>query len=98
MPVERHAADLVITNARVRTLDGADSVVQALAAKHGRIVGIGTDEEILPLVDQQTERIDAAGRTVLPGFIDGHTHFQGAAIQRALLINWVECTYRTIEE
>ncbi|MBI4492243.1 MAG: amidohydrolase [Chloroflexi bacterium] len=98
MPVQRLAPDLIVTNALIRTLDAADSVARALAAKGGRIVGLGTDDEIAALADGQTVRVDASGRTVLPGFIDGHTHFQSAALQRAFLIDWMQLRPRTLGE
>ena len=56
--------------------------------KDARIIGVGTTDELRPLLDQQTEVLDVHGRTVLPGFIDGHTHFQKGAVARHLLINW----------
>jgi predicted amidohydrolase YtcJ len=98
MPVERWAPDVILTNGRVRTLDAGDSVVQAIAMKRQRIVGLGTDDELRALADDQTVVLDARGRTVLPGFIDGHTHFQSAAIERALLIDWLELSPKTLSE
>jgi predicted amidohydrolase YtcJ len=98
VPVERLAADLIVTNARVRTMDASGSVVQAVAVKNGRIIGTGSDAEVESLADARTERLDAGGQTVLPGFIDGHTHFQSAAIQRAFLIDFMEHEPHSIHE
>jgi len=47
---------------------------QAIAIQCENILATGTDEEILPLQAPETQIVDLAGRTVLPGFIDGHTH------------------------
>jgi predicted amidohydrolase YtcJ len=88
MPVARLAADTLVVNGLVRTLDAAGSVAAAVAVKDARIIGVGTTDELRPLLDQQTEVLDVHGRTVLPGFIDGHTHFQKGAVARHLLINW----------
>jgi predicted amidohydrolase YtcJ len=90
MPIRRQAADLIISNAVVRTLDGADSIANAVAAKDGKIVAVGADDEVLDLGDRETTRVNARARTVLPGFIDGHTHLTSAAIERMLLIDYLE--------
>ena len=61
-----------------------------VAAAAGRIVGIGKGDipgEIE--VDEDTLVIDASGKTVLPGFVDPHTHFvHGGSRKRNLLLNW----------
>ncbi len=46
----------------------------AVAVAGDRILAVGTDEEILALAGPETEAVDLAGRTVLPGFIDAHAH------------------------
>src|SRR5690606_15138488 len=88
MPVERQAADTLVVNALVRTLDPADSTARAMAIKDGRIVALGSEEEVRSLADRQTRVIDGGGRTVLPAFTDGHTHFHGAALTRAYFIDF----------
>ncbi len=72
-------ADLVIVNAKVVTLDAKDSVAEAVAVKDGRIVEVGTSRRLAPWIGPQTERIDAAGATLLPGLYDSHVHPLGAA-------------------
>jgi predicted amidohydrolase YtcJ len=98
MPVARLAPDLILKNAVIRTLDSSDSLAEAVACKGQWIIGIGSETEILPLADGETRVLDAGGRTVLPGFIDGHTHFQSAAIERALLIDYLELSPRNLGE
>jgi predicted amidohydrolase YtcJ len=88
MPTERLAADILITNGVIRTLDAAGTVASAVAIRGERIIGLGTADELRPLVDKRTEIVDAGGRTVLPGFIDAHTHFQNGAVSRYLTIDW----------
>lgn len=73
------AADLVIVNARLLTLDPAGRVAEAVAVKGGRIVEVGPSAEISKWIGPATERIDAAGATVLPGLYDSHVHPLGAA-------------------
>src|SRR5262245_47522151 len=69
-------ADMVMTNGTVITVDARDSVAQALAIAGGKIVAVGTDRQIQAFVGPNTTRIDLHGRTVTPGLIDTHCHFQ----------------------
>ncbi|MGC0416282.1 amidohydrolase family protein [Embleya sp. AB8] len=71
MPVD---ADLVLSNGRVLTVDAAFTVAEALAVRAGRLVAVGSDAEIRPLIGPDTEVIDLAGRTALPGINDSHLH------------------------
>lgn len=69
--------EIVILNGKLMTFDGPDA--QALAIKDGRITAVGSNEEIREFAPS-ARVIDAAGGTVLPGFVDSHVHlFQGAA-------------------
>ena len=68
-------ADLVLTNGKVITVDAADSIAQAIAVSGGRIVAVGTNDEIRRHIGAATQLIDLAGRTATPGLIDTHVHF-----------------------
>ncbi|ELY99349.1 amidohydrolase [Natrialba asiatica] len=68
------AADLLLTNAAVHSLAEPDTVTEAVAIRDGKIVRLGDAYEIEFLEGVETEVIDCQGRTVLPGFIDAHTH------------------------
>ncbi|WP_439027403.1 amidohydrolase [Haloarchaeobius sp. DT45] len=70
------AADLVLTNAEVHTLTEPDETAEAVAVRDGRIVRVTDAYEVDFLVGLDTEVVDCGGRTVLPGFIDAHTHMQ----------------------
>jgi hypothetical protein len=69
---------LVVYNAVIYTADSAFSVQQAMAINQGKIVALGTDENILREYTA-TETIDAAGKFIYPGLIDAHCHFTGYA-------------------
>ncbi|HET9372898.1 MAG TPA: amidohydrolase [Vicinamibacterales bacterium] len=71
------AADLVLRGGKIVTLDPAKPEVQALAARGGAIVAIGSAQEIAPFIGPSTEVIDLAGQLAIPGFIEGHGHFTG---------------------
>lgn len=68
-------ADLVITNANIRTMDAKRTVARSLATLNGKIVAIGSDTQTRSLIGPKTRVIDAAGKTVVPGFNDAHVHF-----------------------
>ena len=68
------AAETVFLHGKVLTLDAAGTVVQALAVGDGRVLATGSDAQIRKLAGARTEIVDLHGRTVLPGFIDGHVH------------------------
>jgi len=65
---------LAVTNARIWTGDTSKPWAEAIAVRGEEIVAVGTTEEIRRLAEGVTP-IDAAGRLVVPGFIDTHVHF-----------------------
>jgi predicted amidohydrolase YtcJ len=88
-------ADLVLRNGNIVTVDDANPEVQALAAKDGRIVALGSDADIEHYIGSDTEVIDLDGMTAIPGLIEGHAHFMGvgdANLQLNLMdvANWDE--------
>lgn len=82
--------DTTLENARVHTMDPGRPHAAAVAIAAGRVVQVGTDDEIARLADRSTRRIDAGGRTLIPGLIDSHTHFQKAALARRMSIDFLE--------
>jgi predicted amidohydrolase YtcJ len=74
-----HYPDLVILNAKVITVDDQSSVQEAVAARDGKFLAVGSTAEIRKLVGPSTRVIEAGGKTVLPGLVDTHLHLlQGA--------------------
>ena len=73
------AADLVLINGVLYTVDPRRSVAQAVAIRDGRIDAVGTTSEILSCAGPETIVVDLGGRLVLPGFIDAHMHPMGTA-------------------
>jgi predicted amidohydrolase YtcJ len=72
-------ADLVVHNAKVITLDAKSSTAEAVAARGGKIVAVGSNADVLKLKGAKTRVVDARGKTVLPGLYDSHVHPSGAA-------------------
>ncbi len=66
--------DLIITNARILTMDPAQPRAEAIAISGGRIMAVGERAAIEAMAGQGTRIIDAVRRTVLPGFFESHLH------------------------
>ncbi len=73
-------ADLIITNARVATVDKNFTIAEAMAIKDGKILATGSSAEVLKHKGSKTTVRDLAGKLVLPGLIDSHVHPMGAAM------------------
>jgi len=69
------APDLIIVNAAVRTMDDARPAGEAVAVSGNRIAAVGTSAELRALAGPKTRIIDAAGKSLLPGFNDAHVHW-----------------------
>jgi len=67
-------ADLVLTNGNIITMNPAQARAEAVAVTKDRILKVGTNNEIAPLIGKNTKTIDLKGKTVVPGFIDTHIH------------------------
>ena len=78
---ESRSADSVYINGKIITLDEQESVASGLAVADGRIIAVGTSEKVLTMVDDSTLVIDLQSKTLVPGFVDGHSHLSGVAIQ-----------------
>lgn len=76
---EQPSADLIVTNAKVYTVDPGRPKAEAVAVIGDRIVAVGTSSEIDKWRGVHTKVIDAGGKLVLPGFNDAHVHFIDAA-------------------
>ncbi len=76
---ERSKVETVYYNGKFYTMDGDVPSAEAVAVAGGRIVGVGSIEEMLDLSGPDAERIDLGGRTVVPGLVDAHAHFIGYA-------------------
>ena len=79
----RPAADLIISNAKVWTVDKAHPTAQAVAVLGDRVVAVGSNAEVDVWHGPNTRTIDAAGRLLLPGFNDAHVHFVSGGLQLA---------------
>ncbi len=77
-----NAADAIYTGGDILTMAGdKPAYVQALAIKGGRILFAGNKADALKLVDTRTRLVNLQGKTLLPGFVDGHSHITGVGTQ-----------------
>jgi predicted amidohydrolase YtcJ len=67
--------DTILLHGKIYTVDTKQPWAEAIAIRAGKILAVGTDEEISKLGTDSTRRIDAKGKLVLPGFVDCHIHF-----------------------
>ncbi len=75
------AADLVILNGKVWTVDPAHPRAEAVAIVGERVAAVGTTAEIRSWIGPATRTINANGKSVLPGFIDAHVHFSSGGAE-----------------
>jgi predicted amidohydrolase YtcJ len=92
-PLDQEKPDLILHNGNVYTMNGQEPRAQAIAIARGRIVAIGSDTEVLNLAFAGGKKIDLGKKTVLPGFIDAHSH---PAMAGMMHLRMVDCDLRSI--
>ncbi len=85
--------ELILYNARIHTVDAAQPRAEAVAIARGRFLAVGSNNDVLALATGRTKKIDLERKTVVPGFIDAHTHPVYAGIRH---LRWVDCDLRSI--
>jgi len=88
------SADLILSNGHIITMDSERQAVSALAVRDGRIEAVGTDQAIAACVGATTRKVELQGRTVLPGFIDVHTHALSWA--KSIVRGEIDASYPTV--
>ncbi|MFG0332926.1 MAG: amidohydrolase [Maioricimonas sp. JB049] len=76
-------ADLVLRSGKIVTVNAAFDIATAMAIHQGRIVAIGSDEQMNALIGGKTDVVDLEGKMVLPGLIDSHVHAGSASMYEA---------------
>ncbi|MGH9312934.1 MAG: amidohydrolase, partial [Vicinamibacterales bacterium] len=92
---QRNSPELVLHGGRLLTMNPAAPDAEAIALTGERIVAVGTSRDLLTLAGPRTRRIDLGGRTVVPGFIDAHSHPASAG---RLHLREVDCDLRSIAD
>ena len=73
----QESADLVVQNAQIYTVDDENLEAEAMAVRDGRILFVGSNEEVKKYIGSATEVVDAGGKFIMPGFMEGHGHIHG---------------------
>lgn len=82
------APDLILTNARITTLDPSNPAPEAIAIGGGKILAIGSAAEIVPLQQAHTRVVDLKGKRVIPGLNDSHQHLIRGGLNYNLELRW----------
>src|SRR5436309_13530357 len=82
------AADLILHNGRVTTLDRSNPAATAVAIRDGKFVRVGGDADVMSLAGSATRVINLKGRRVLPGLIDNHLHIVRGGLNFNLELRW----------
>ena len=90
-------ADKALINGKIITVDDRFTIEQAVAIRGQRVVKVGSNAEIEQLRGPSTQIIDLAGRTVIPGLIDNHSHWVRAAEHDELRFDGVTSRTRALE-
>lgn len=78
MNSSKRIPDIIFFNGKVVTVDERFTLAKAVAVRGDRFLAVGDNEYVKGLAGPKTKMVDLDGKTVVPGFIDGHQHFQGA--------------------
>ena len=87
--------DVILYNGNFWTVDDKLARAQAVAIADGRFFAVGTNDEVLHLATSRSRKLDLGGKTVLPGFIDAHSHPAEAGLSH---LRMVDCDLRSIAD
>ncbi|MCZ2149852.1 MAG: amidohydrolase [Bryobacterales bacterium] len=85
--------ELILHNGVIHTVDASNPRAEAVAIAGGRFLAAGTNGEVLRLATARTRKADLGGKTVVPGFIDAHTHVASSGLRH---LRQVDCDLRSI--
>lgn len=78
--------DTIIFGGKVLTMEPGKVRAEAVGIKDGMVAVVGSDKEVLALQRKHTQLINAAGKSVLPGFHDSHLHLYGYALNKGRMV------------
>src|SRR5258708_21002111 len=93
--IDRTEPELILYNGNFWTVNARQAHAQAVAISGGRFLAIGSNDEVLALAGGNAKKIDLGGKTVLPGFIDAHSHPSEAGRSHLCMVS---CTLASICE
>jgi predicted amidohydrolase YtcJ len=90
---ESEKPDLILHNGNIWTVNEREPRAEAIAIARGRILAIGSNADVVTLAVPTTKKIDLAKKTVLPGFIDAHSHPAQAGTMH---LRMIDCDLRSV--
>jgi predicted amidohydrolase YtcJ len=94
LPLEQEKPELILYNGNLWTVNAAEPRAEAVAISRGRFLAVGSNSDVLNLAGAGVQKVDLGGKTVLPGFIDAHSHPADAG---RLHLRMVDCDLRSIQ-
>lgn len=88
------APDTILHNANIFTSNPGQAKAQAIALTNGKIVAVGSNDDILNLGSSSTQKVNIGGKTITPGFIDAHSHPASSGLRH---LRSVDCDLRSIK-
>src|SRR6267142_3917120 len=95
LPAASTEPDLILSNAVIHTMDPQNPRAESVAVSNGRFLAVGSNSDVGNLATRRTKRVDLGGHTVVPGFIDAHTHVASSGLRH---LKEVDCDLRSIAE
>jgi len=92
-PLEQEKPDLILHNGHIVTVNPTEPVAEAVAIARGRFFAVGKNADVMNLAAPGVRKMDLGGKTVLPGFIDAHSHPAQAGLSH---LRMVDCDLRSI--
>ena len=89
----RQRPELILHNGNILTMDAGSRRPQAIAIAGDRILAVGSNVDILDFAGAGTKKVDLGGKTVVPGFIDGHSHPAYSGLRH---LRFIDCDLRSI--
>src|SRR5215470_11563555 len=93
--LDRTEPELILFNGNIWTVNSRRPRAQAVAISGGRFFAVGSNDEVWALAAGTARKVDLGGKTVLPGFIDGHSHPLDAGLMH---LRMVDCDLRSIAD
>ncbi|MEG2199498.1 MAG: amidohydrolase family protein, partial [Anaerovorax sp.] len=92
MEKRKNKAEKIFYNGKIYTVNEENKWVEAIAICDRKILGVGSNDEIMEMKDSETEVRDLAGAMVMPGFIDSHAHPTWGGTELLYKVNLFDCT------
>src|ERR1700693_840743 len=87
-PAWSQSASTILVNGKILTVDSQFSIREAIAIRDGKIMTVGSTDDVRKRAGPQTRVVDLQGRTVIPGLIDSHMHAIRAGQAFGYEVNW----------